>query len=126
MMSRTIQIMERSTGRRALVRISGRILSGATAAGLLRRVRAALARGMRHLTIDLSDLDSIDCGGIGVLLLCLQDAARHGATLRVARSRGPIRTMLALSSLLPLFEQGGRPGKEARRSGQDAPLLATA
>jgi anti-anti-sigma factor len=126
MMSQTILIREQWTGRRALVRISGRILSGATAAGLLQRVRAALARGTRDLTIDLAELASIDCGGIGALLLCLQDAARHGATLRVARSRGPIRTMLALSSLLAVLEQGGLPGKEARRAGQDAPLLATA
>lgn len=125
-MNRTIQISERWTGRRALVRISGRILTGAAAGRLLLRVRAALARGMRELTIDLADLASIDCGGIGVLLLCFQDASRHGATLRVARSRGPIRTMLALSSLLSLLEEGGLPRKESRRAGQDAPLLATA
>lgn len=125
-MDGTIQISERRAGRRALVRISGRMLSGAAAGRLLRRVRAALARGMRDLTIDLADLASIDCSGIGALLLCLQDAARHGATLRVARSRGPIRAMLALSSLLPLLEEGGLPGKAARRGGQDAPLLAIA
>ncbi len=125
-MSRTIHISERWAGRRAQVRISGRMLSGAVAGRLLRWVRAALARGMRDLTIDLADLSSIDCGGIGVLLLCLQDAARHGATLRVARSHGRIRAMLALSSLLPLLEAGGLPGNEARRGGQDAPLLAIA
>jgi anti-anti-sigma factor len=125
-MSRMIQISGRSEGRRAWVRISGRMLSGAAAGRLLKRVRSALASGIRDLTIDLADLSSIDCGGIGALLLCLQDAARHGATLRVARSRGPIRTMLALSSLLPLLESGGLPGKDARRAGQDAPLLALA
>ena len=125
-MSRKIQISGRSEGRRAWVRISGRILSGAAAGRLLKRVRAALASGIRDLTIDLADLASIDCGGIGALLLCLQDAARYGATLRVARSRGPIRTMLALSSLLPLLESGGLPGKDARQAGQDAPLLALA
>lgn len=125
-MSGMIQISGRSEGRRGWVRISGRILSGAAAGRLLTRVRAALESGIRDLTIDLAGLASIDCGGIGVLLLCLQDAVRHGATLRVARSRGRIRTMLALSSLLPLLEAGGLPGKEARRAGQDAPLLALA
>ena len=125
-MSGMIQISGRSEGRRAWVRISGRILSGAAAGRLLTRVRAAFASGIRDLTIDLAGLASIDCGGIGALLLCLQDAARHGAILRVARSRGPIRTMLALSSLLPLLEAGGLPGKEARRAGQDAPILVLA
>jgi len=125
-MSAMIQIRGRSEGRRAWVRISGRMLSGAAAGRLLKRVRAALAGGIRDLTIDLAGLAAIDCGGIGALLLCLQDAARHGATLRVARSRGPIRSMLALSSLLPLLEAGGLPGKQARRAGQDAPLLALA
>lgn len=125
-MSGMIQISGRTEGRRGWVRISGRILSGAAAGRLLNRVRAALASGIRDLTIDLAGLSAIDCGGIGALLLCLQDAARHGATLRVARSRGRIRTMLALSSLLPLLEAGGLPGKQSRRAGQDAPLLALA
>jgi len=126
-MSQTIQIRERWMGRRALVRISGRILSGAAAGRLMRSVRTALARGMRDLTIDLAGLSSIDCGGIGALLLCLQDAKRHGATLRVARGRRRIRSMLALSSLLSVFETGALPGKSViRAAGQDAPLLVVA
>lgn len=122
-MNQAIQISERWIGRRALVRISGRMLSGAAAARLLARVRAALRRGMREMTIDLAGLSSIDCGGIGALLVCLQDAERHGAVLRVARSRGPIRAMLSLSSLLEVLERGSLPVKDARRgAGQDAPL----
>src|SRR6266581_424848 len=120
MMSQAILISERWMGRKALVRISGRILSGAAAGKLLSRVRAALKRGMRDLTIDLAGLAAIDCSGIGALLICLQDAEQHGATLRVARSRGPIRSMLAQSSLLDVLERGALPGKDARRgAGQD-------
>ena len=126
MMSQAIQISERWMGRRALVRISGRILSGSAAGRLLSRVRAALGRGMRELTIDLAGLTAIDCSGIGALLICLQDAERHGATLRVARSRGPIRSMLVQSSLLDVLERGSLPGKDARRAGQDAPLWVPA
>ena len=126
-MSQTIQIRERWRGRRALVRISGSILSGAAAGKLLRSVRAALARGIRDLTIDLAGLSSIDCGGIGALLLCLEDAERHGATLRVARSRGRIRSMLALSALLNHLERGGmaRTGVE-RLARRDVPVLVSA
>ncbi len=127
MKSQMIRVRERFTGRRALVRISGRILSAATAGHLLRRVRAALSRGMREISIDLAGLSTIDCSGIGALLLCLQDAERHGATLRVARSRGPIRSMLALSSLLEVMERGPLPGKSARGgAGQDVPVLVPA
>ncbi len=126
-MRQTIQIRERWTGRRALVRISGRILSGAATGKLLRSVRAALARGMRDLTIDLAGLSSIDCGGIGALLLCLEDASRHGATLRVARSRGRIRSMLALSAVLNHLEQGGLARTGAGRlAGRDVPVLVNA
>ena len=62
-----IRISEGRAGDRALVRISGRILSGAAAGRLLRSVRVALARGRRELTIDLAGLAAIDCGGIGAL-----------------------------------------------------------
>jgi len=126
MMSQAVQISERWIGRRGWVRISGRILSGAAAARLLRRVRESLARGMRDLTIDLAGLSAIDCSGIGALLICLQDAEKHGATLRVTRGRAPIRSMLAQSSLLDVFERGLLPGKHADRgAGQDVPLLVT-
>jgi anti-anti-sigma factor len=126
MMSQAIQISERWMGNRAIVRLSGHMLSGAAAGTLLSRVRAACRRGMRDLTIDLAGLSAIDCSGIGALLVCLQDAERNGATLRVTRSRAPIRTMLAQSSLLDVFERGGLPGKHSRRgAGQDVPLLVT-
>ena len=111
MMSQAIHISERWMGNRAIVRLSGRILSGATAGRLLSRVRAACRRGMRELTIDLAGLSAIDCGGIGALLVCLQDAERNGATLRVTRGRAPIRSMLAHSSLLDVFERGGLPAE---------------
>ena len=127
MMSQAIQISERWMGQRAQVRLSGRILSGSAAGKLLSRVRTMLRRGMRDLTIDLAGLTAIDCSGIGALLICLQDVERHGATLRVARSRGPIRSMLAESSLLDILERGSLPGKDPRRAaGQDAPLWVPA
>jgi anti-sigma B factor antagonist len=127
MMSQAIQISERWMGRKARVRISGRILSGSAAARLLSRVRAALGRGMRELTIDLAGLAAIDCSGIGALVICLQDARRHGASLRVSRSRAPIRSMLARSSLLDVLERGTLPGKDPRRgAGQDAPVWVPA
>ncbi len=143
MMSQPIRISEKWMGNRAVVRLSGRILSGSTAGrllsrvraackrgmreltiDLLSRVRAACKRGMRELTIDLAGLTAIDCGGIGALLVCLQDAERSGATLRVTRGSAPVRSMLAQSSLLDVFERGGLPGKHTRRgAGQDTPLL---
>jgi len=124
MMSQAIQISERWMGNKAIVRLSGRILSGAAAGRLLARVRAACRSGMRDLTIDLAGLSAIDCSGIGALLVCLQDAERNGATLRVTRSRASIRGMLLESSLLDVLERGGLPGKHARRgAGQDVPIL---
>ena len=126
-MKSIIRISEGRAGGRALVRISGRILSGAAAGRLLRSVRAALARGRRDLTIDLAGLAAIDCGGIGALILCLQDAARCGATVRVARTRGRIRSMLALSALLDPLEKGRLASEGMRRlSGRDVPLLIPA
>ena len=119
-----IQVSE--SGRKATVRISGRILSGAMAARLLARVRAALKRGIEDLTVDLAGLGAIDCSGIGALLACLRAAERHGATFRVARSHGSIRFMLARSFLLEVFEGGGLPGKEGSAAGQDVPVWAPA
>ena len=129
-MRQAIRISERRSGERAVLRVAGRLMAGVRAERILRRVRRVLEGGARDLTLDLSAVRSIDCGGIGLLVLCRDAAMRLGARLRVAGTAGPIRTMLVLSDLLDPLENGERTDDpepaHRRRTGQDAPVLLTA
>lgn len=129
-MSGTIRMSEWRTGDRAVVRVAGRLTAGPPAERLLRRVRALVERGARDLTLDLERVTALDCGGIGLLLLCRQAALGRGARLRVTGAGGPIRMMLLLSDLLGPLGAGERIGGPAagHRSpaGRDAPLLLSA
>ena len=58
----------------AVLRCSGRIVHGDGADDLL---RAAMAQDKRHLQIDLSGVESIDAGGLGVLA-ALEQWAKDG------------------------------------------------
>ena len=129
-MRQAIRISEQRSGERAVLRVAGRLMVGVRAERILRRVRRVLDRGARDLTLDLAAVRSIDCGGIGLLLLCRDAALGRGARLRVSGTAGPIRSMLVLSDLLDPLERGERAdhpeSAQRRRVGQDAPVLLSA
>ena len=52
------------------IRVRGAFVTGRHAEELLARVYRALDRGARAIDLDLREVPVIDCGGIGLLLLC--------------------------------------------------------
>jgi anti-anti-sigma factor len=123
-MKHAIRIEERSSGDGVLVTVAGRLVAGPAGERLRSRLRRSLARGARRLIIDLSRVSRMDCSGLGLLLACRKEAARRGARFRVTRSRGAIREMLRLASLLSPLEDGLAAPRD--RAGRDIPLLLTA
>lgn len=123
-MRQSIRIEERSSGDGVLVTVAGRLVGGPAGERLRARVRRSLARGARRLIVDLSRVRRMDCSGLGLLLACRMEAARRGARFRVTHSRGPIREMLRLASLLSPLE--GDPAAPRDRAGHDVPLLLSA
>lgn len=118
------RLLETSGNGRAVVRVEGRIVAGPAARRLLERVRMLLRHGMAEVELDLSRVGVLDCGGLGVLLLCRSEARERGARLVVRRSRGATRRMLELSALLgPLeAEEAGEAGAP-RRERADPPAV---
>jgi anti-anti-sigma factor len=123
-MRQAIRIEERSSGDGVLVTVAGWLVAGPAGDRLRARLRRSLARGARRLIIDLSRVRRMDCSGLGLLLACRKEAARRGARFRVTRSRGAIREMLRLASLLSPLEEGAAGTRG--RAGHDIPLLLSA
>lgn len=115
------RLLERSGNGRAVVRVEGRIVAGPAARRLLERVRMLLRHGVAQVELDLSRVGVLDCGGLGVLLLCRSEARERGAHLVVRRSRGATRRMLELSALLGPLEAGE--AGASRRERADPPAV---
>lgn len=77
-------------------------------------VRWALPRlGGRTLEVDLSRLTFMDAAGLSSLLLVRRQLERAGRSLRLHGARGQVRTVLDLSGLGHLVEDGARPAAQA-------------
>lgn len=98
-MRRRLGIKQRRTRWGITLRITGSLVTGRRGERLLRTVRRILRRGVRAVTLDLSEVRLLDCGGIGLLVRCRSVAACEGASLRLVGARGPVYEMLRMSAL---------------------------
>ena len=85
----------------AVLSCSGRIVRGDGADDLL---RAAMSQDQRHLQIDLSGVESIDAGGLGVLA-ALEKWAKDGKrTLELINPSKRVRQALAATKLSSVLQ----------------------
>jgi anti-sigma B factor antagonist len=89
-----------------VLRCSGRIVHGDGADTLL---RAVMSQDKRHLQIDLSQVDSIDAGGLGVLVALAKWAKNGDRTIQLTNPSKRVREALEatkLSSVLQVCPAG--------------------
>jgi anti-sigma B factor antagonist len=71
---------------------------------LIAVVRKVTHAPSRSLVLDLADVPYVDAGGIGALLVAYSLVKRSGGTLRLARVRSRVHTLLVICRLLPPFQ----------------------
>jgi len=86
----------------AVVNCSGRMVRG-SALDELRRSIEQLER-VRVLVLDVSDVDHLDAGGLGTLLLLRRWAMRNGATMKLVNPPVFFRRLLEATHLNSVFE----------------------
>ncbi len=86
----------------AVVNCSGRMVRGAALDELRRRIEQ-LDR-VRVLVVDVSNVDHLDAGGLGTLLLVRRWAARSGATMKLVNPPVFFRRLLEATHLNSVFE----------------------
>jgi anti-anti-sigma factor len=85
----------------AILRCSGRIVHGDGADELL---RAAMSQDKRHLQIDLSGVDSIDAGGLGVLAALEKWAEDGNRTIALVNPSTRVRQALKATKLSSVIQ----------------------
>ena len=86
----------------AVVRCSGRMVRGAALDGFRRRIEQ-LDR-LRVLVLDLSDIQQLDAGGLGTLLLVRRWALQNSARLKLVNPPLFFRRVLEATHLNSVFE----------------------
>jgi anti-anti-sigma factor len=86
----------------AVVNCSGRMVRGAALDALRRRIEQ-LER-VRVLVLDVSDVEQIDAGGLGTLLLVRRWAMRNAAKMKLVNPPAFFRRLLEATHLTSVFE----------------------
>ena len=71
----------------------------------LEHVTQAAARGDSSVVIDLSGATEVDASGLGILLFVNSRAKEHGMTTHLVRVPAPVRALLELTKLEPIFAE---------------------
>ena len=91
----------------AVVNCSGRMVRGAALDEFRRRTEQLLTEQLervRVLVLDVSEVDQLDAGGLGTLLLVRRCAMQKSAKMKLVNPPVFFRRMLEATHLTPLFE----------------------
>jgi len=86
----------------AVVRCAGRMVRGAALDGFRRRIEQ-LSR-LRMLVLDLSDVQQLDAGGLGTLLLVRRWAVQNSTRLKLVNPPEFVRRIFEATHLNSVFE----------------------
>lgn len=109
----------------AVVQCSGRMVRGAALDEFRRRIEQ-LDR-LRVLVLDVSEIEQIDAGGLGTLLLVRRWATQNSARLKLVNPPASFRRMLEATRLISVFEISSlKDALSILRPSQCPPRLAVA
>ena len=84
--------------------LSGRITLGEGSVTLRDAVRDALAKGSKHILLNLGDISYIDSSGIGELVSAFTSVKNAGGELKLLNLTSKVRDLLVITKLLTVFD----------------------
>jgi anti-sigma B factor antagonist len=89
-----------------LIAFSGKLLMGNDSRQVEWSVAELLGAGVRKIIFDLSNLESIDSTGVGILVVCEGKVRKAGGELRIAGPGGIVKHTLVMTHidrLVPIY-----------------------
>ena len=102
----TLKVQTQISGEVCILHCSGRIVFGDEGAALRERGRNILA-GTPKVVVNLKGVDSIDSGGLGILVGLLVSARNRGGELKLVSPNQRIKELLRRTSLDKIFRVYG-------------------
>ena len=114
-----LALTTRTLGDAAVVHCCGSLIFQKDSTGLCDLVSELVLR-YRSLVLDLSDVSTIDGGGLGMLAECIRSAKEAGVSLVLCRVPSKVQALLDLTRISSLVEIAGSEHDALARSGAAA------
>jgi anti-sigma B factor antagonist len=102
-MAAPLEIVETRAGSVTVLVLTGRLVADEGDFLFVECVNALVADGRARIVLDLSQVTSIDSGGVGTLVAKLLSTRRVGGDLRLARLSERTRRVLEITRLMNVF-----------------------
>jgi anti-anti-sigma factor len=99
-----LNITERAAGDAAILDLDGNIIMGGGSAQLRDTVRRLIQEGKEKIILNLAGVKYIDSSGVGELVSTSVALNRVGGQLKLLNMPEKVEEVMALSSLLSIFE----------------------
>lgn len=99
-----LNITERNNQDLTILGLEGNVIMGGGASRLGQEIHRLLEEGKTRILLNFSGVKYIDSSGVGVLISSLGAVNQKGESLKISNLSKKVEEVLALSSILPMFE----------------------
>ena len=100
----TMKVSTRQVDGVTILDLSGRITLGEGSVQLRDAVRELLAKGQKHILLNLGDVNYIDSSGIGELVSAYTTARNQGGELKLLNLTKKVHDLLQITKLYTVFD----------------------
>ena len=100
----TMKVSSRQVDGVTILDLSGRITLGEGSVQLRDAVRDLLAKGQKHILLNLGDVNYIDSSGIGELVSAYTTARNQGGELKLLNLTKKVHDLLQITKLYTVFD----------------------
>ena len=99
-----LKITQREVDGVDVMALEGRIVLGEESNALREGVKALLAKGQKHIVLNMTNVTYIDSAGLGTLVASHHSAKAQGAGLRLSNLGSKFQEVLQVTKLLTVFD----------------------
>ncbi len=100
----SMKISTRQVDGVTILDLSGRITLGEGSVQLRDAVRELLAKGQKHILLNLADVNYIDSSGIGELVSAFTTVRNQGGELKLLKLTKKVHDLLQITKLYTVFD----------------------
>ena len=104
LVSMSLKINVRETGKVVVLDLNGRITLGETAASLRDTIRELLDSQQRNILLNLADVSYIDSSGLGQLVASYATVTSHGGQLKLLNLQKKLHELMQVTKLITVFD----------------------
>src|SRR5215469_239776 len=104
LVSMSLKINVRETGKVVVLDLNGRITLGETAASLRDTIRELLDSQQRNILLNLADVSYIDSSGLGQLVASYATVTSHGGQLKLLNLQKKLHEPMQVTKLITVFD----------------------